>query len=139
MTMDKFIALLNDDLRLERKAQLAYERHAALLTGFYFAFADDLLTHAAEEHGHAIKLTDLIVLLGGSPTMEADGLIDVEQDNKAMLESDKSDENTAIERYSERIRQAREGEIFFAEFILGGILVEETHHFNDLQSILEGI
>ena len=139
MTLENFIKLLNDDLRLERKSQLQYERHSSLLTGYYVAFAEELNSHAEEERGHAVELCELITVLGGEPTMEGTDLKDAEQDNKAMLSTDREDETTAITRYTERIKQATLLELFFAVKKLQDIINDESHHFNFVNSILEGI
>jgi bacterioferritin len=135
-SLKSFIDALNFDLALERKAQIQYEQHAALLSGWYFAFANELLTHAEEERGHANKLNDLIVVLGGVPSVEVQP---PETSNMCaeMLKLDLEGEQTAIDRYKERIGEARGMGVTEAEPTLLDILEDEVSHKNDLCSILE--
>jgi bacterioferritin len=131
-----FIAELNIDLTLERKAQIQYEQHAALLSGWYFAFANELLTHAEEERGHANKINDLIVVLGGVPSVEVEPP-ETSSMCAEMLKQDLEGEQTAIDRYKQRICEARTFGITEAEPTLLDILEDEVSHKNDLCSILE--
>jgi bacterioferritin len=135
-SLKSFIGALNFDLALERKAQIQYEQHASLLSGWYFAFANELLTHAEEERGHANKLNDLIVVLGGVPSVEVEPP-EVSNMCADMLKQDLEGEQTAIDRYKERLGEARTMGVTEAEPTLLDILEDELSHKNDLCSILE--
>jgi bacterioferritin len=126
---------LNGDLERERKAQIQYEQHASLLSGWYFAFSNEILEHAAEEREHANKLNDLIVLLGGVPSVLVE-TPEISSDCHEMCVQDLSGENEAIARYKERIQQARDFGITEAEYVLLDILNDETGHKNFLLSVL---
>ena len=131
-----FLGSLNFDLALERKAQIQYEQHASLLSGWYFAFTNELLTHAEEERGHANKINDLIVVLGGVPSVEVESP-ETSSMCEDMLKQDLEGEQTAIDRYKQRIGEARAFGLTEAEPTLLDILEDEVSHKNDLCSILE--
>jgi len=131
-----FLESLNGDLARERKAQIQYEQHAALLSGWYFAFAPELLTHAEEERQHANKLNDLIVVLGGVPCVEIEP-IETSAMCADMLKQDLEGEQEAIDRYKSRISEARCYCFTEAEPVLLDVLEDEVSHKNDLMSILE--
>jgi bacterioferritin len=139
--LSQFIADLNGDLELERQAQIQYEQHSALLTGPYFAFAEDLLTHAEDERRHANLLNDLIVYLGGTPSVKM-ATVKTASNNETMFHQDETSERTAINRYRERLAfawyQCNNGDLFYMEVIpvLQEIIKDEMHHDNDLKSIL---
>jgi bacterioferritin len=134
-SLKNFIDALNFDLALERKAQIQYEQHAALLSGWYFAFANELLTHAEEERGHANKLNDLIVVLGGVPGVEVEPP-EVSTMCEEMIKQDLEGELTAINRYKERLCEARGIGLAEAEPTLIDILVDDVDHKNFVLSIL---
>lgn len=140
MNIQEFISDLNADLALEYAAAIQYLQHAAMLRGAqYFVAIHELETHAAEELGHAAKLRDLIVELGGTPGVEVAPRY-TSVDNLAMLQQDLDGEDTAIKRYTERIIQTRDivdsPETESAVFILRSILTEELEHRTDLRTLL---
>lgn len=135
MNPEQFLALLNEDLAREYRAALMYRAHAAMLSGLFFAFVDVLYEHADDEMKHARLLAEHINYLGGIPTsIEAQPAVSYE--NEAMLSDDFTGEKDAINRYRQRIAQAREVLDFGTEAILLSILQDEESHYNDLQSIL---
>jgi len=130
------IKALNADLSLEYAAAIQYLQHAACLVKEYTAFAGDLIKHAKDEIKHARKLNDHITFLGGIPTVFV-GSIFTASDNVTMLKQDLAGEKTAIERYVERINQARGQGDPGTEAVLMSILKDEQHHATDLESILD--
>lgn len=136
ISKDDFIAELNKDLELEYAAAVQYVQHAAVITGpEYDAISEELIVHSNEEMGHALKISELITDLGGTPT------IDVEKrwtsdDSKEMLEQDLEGEETAIRRYKERIAQAEELGEYGVRRVLEDILMDEEEHRRDLLSSL---
>jgi bacterioferritin len=130
------IALLNEDLALEYAAAIQYTQHAASLDGLYFAFTQELRDHADEELKHARALNEHITYLGGIPSAKV-GDVFTFSDNVDMLKQDLESEKTAIQRYEERIGQAREAKDFCTESVLLGILKDEVSHATDLEAILD--
>jgi bacterioferritin len=145
MQIQEFIGLLNGDLALEYAAAIQYRQHAAVISGVYFAFAAELNTHADEELEHARKVAEMITWLGGRPAVDVAPRY-TSLDNLAMLQQDLDGEQTAIDRYCERVAQAiamfnapeRGGPLCGPVVIhdLQAILAEEASHRTDLKSML---
>ena len=135
-TLEQFILNLNGDLEREYAAWVQYIQHAASLTGLHFAFVSELLDHAKDEAGHAIKLADHIAWLGGFPTKEVAARF-AATNSEAMLYQDYLAEKEAINRYKQRIIEANELQLSGTAIILMEILKDEEHHANDLRAILE--
>ena len=107
------------------------------MSGYYFAFASDFLIHAEEEHKHALSLTELIIYLGGIPTAEI-GDIKIANDISncgSMVDANIESEQTAIDRYKQRLSDAVEFGFPEAVPFIQEILTDEIHHINDLKSI----
>lgn len=134
----ELLLALNEDLSLEYAAAIQYIQHAAVIDGVLSAFAKDMLAHADEEIGHAKKLADHINYLGGVPGVHgaAVGTIFTASEASAMLRQDLTGENTAIQRYKDRIKQARAESDYGTEAILLEILADEEHHANDIMTWL---
>ena len=109
---DTVLRLLNESLATELVCVLRYKRHYYTAKGLNAqSIADEFLEHANEEQGHADRLAERIVQLGGDPDLSPDtltqrshseyiegkGLID-------MLEEDLVAERIAIESYGEIVR-----------------------------------
>jgi bacterioferritin len=136
ITSDHFVTLLNGDLMREWAAAIQYKQHAAVINGPMFAFAETVLSaHADEEIGHAEKVMDIIVFLGGVPTVET-AMSSTGSIPFVLMQLNLQSEQEAIARYTERIAQARELNLSATESILLGIIADEQHHANDLKSII---
>jgi bacterioferritin len=133
--MDAFMEGLQGDLSREYAAVIQYKQHASVLEGSDFAFAKELLDHANDELHHADLLNDLIVFNGGIPSVTV-SIIFTATLAPDMFRQDLEGENEAITRYKERIKQALDTGNFGAVAVLLGILKDEEHHANDLESIL---
>ena len=90
-----------------------------------------MLLYAQEELGHAVSVSELIVDLGGVPTIESEKRV-ISTDSKKMLEQDLAGEQIAIDLYKELLTIAEEaGEPGIKE-VLEEILVKEEEHRRDL-------
>jgi len=133
---DNFISELNRDLELEWASAIQYVQHASMMTGTEHAsIIPDLLIHADEEIAHAKILAERISYLGGVVSTGVDE-IKTSNDDTEKLMFDYNDENEAIGRYKERIRQAIERGDEGTAHILGEILVDEEHHADDIKTHL---
>lgn len=135
-TKAQIIDLLNKDLAKEYSALIQYVQHAAVITGpEYDSIAAELAVHSAEEHQHAITLSNQIDFLGGVPAVDVAD-IHISPDSKTMLEQDLGGERDAIARYRERIAQAEMLQEYGLRRALEDILIIEEEHARDLQSAL---
>ena len=136
ITKEKLIELLNMDLGLEYSACVQYAQHQGVLKGaMYQNIQKELIIHAQEELAHATTLVSQIDYLGGTPTVDVP-TPKTSQDNIGMLKQDLEGENGAIKRYSERIRQAEELDLFHLAQQLRNILATEQEHAMDLEQAL---
>src|SRR5271165_3008942 len=70
LTRKRLIELLNEDLSREYQAIIAYVVYSQVLKGAqYMNIAEELVTHASEELGHALTISKQIDYLGGMPTV----------------------------------------------------------------------
>ena len=135
-TKIQLLAELNRDLAYEFAAAVQYVQHAASLTGAeYQSIHKELLVHANEEMAHAVVLSDQIVYLGGTPSVDVEERF-THKASKKMLLQDLDGEKLAIARYSERIGQAQELKLYGLETALKNILAQEEEHERDLQEAL---
>jgi bacterioferritin len=136
VTREQLIELLNDDLRREYQAVIAYVVYSQVLKGAqYMEIANELKTHAAEELEHALIIAKQIDYLGGQPAVTPH---EVKTSEKAedMLRFDLENENETIRNYRERVKQCEAlGEYAMAEHIRS-ILVQEQDHQIDLATAL---
>jgi bacterioferritin len=136
ITKEKLLSELNKDLEFEYAAAVQYVQHASCLTGAeYQSIHKELLVHANEEMAHATALSDQIVYLGGTPTVDVEKR-EIDKSSKKMLEQDLGGERLAINRYSQRIEQAQELKLYGLEQVLKTILSQEEEHERDLQEAL---
>jgi len=132
----KFIELLNKDLAWEYTAIIQYTQHAGVITGAqYMTIKKEMIVHAQEELAHATILSDQLSFLGGTPCVDV-YKVGVSPDNIKMLEQDLAGEEDAIKRYTERIAQAEELNLYHLAQNLRNILAMEQEHAMDLQEAL---
>jgi len=133
---ENLIKLLNIDLSKEYAATIQYIQHTAVMTGAEFSDTiKELRIHANQEIQHAIILADQINFLGGTPTIDI-SKIEINEDNKKMLEQDLKGEEDAIARYKVRIEQAEQLKEFALAQHLRNILAIEQEHAMDLKQAL---
>jgi bacterioferritin len=132
----QLIDLLNRDLGLEYTAIVQYTQHQGVLKGaMYQSIQKELIIHAQEELQHATILAAQIDYLGGVPTV-AMPPAKTARDSIKMLTQDLEGENDAIARYSARIRQAEELDLYHLAQQLRTILAMEQEHAMDLEQAL---
>jgi len=127
---------LNEDLAAEYQAVVMYRTYASLVTGPYRqelkAFFE---SEIADELGHAAFLADKVVALGGVPTTKVPE-VPIVRTNREMLEVALQAEVDTIERYTRRIDQAEKiGEIS-VKVQLEDLIVDESHHRDDIRRML---
>ena len=132
----KLVELLNKDLGLEYTACVQYTQHQGVLKGaMYQSIQKELILHATEELGHATILAAQIDYLGGVPTVTMP-VPKISPDNIKMLKQDLEGENDAIARYTVRVKQAEELNLFHLAQQLRNILAVEQEHAMDLEQAL---
>src|SRR5881409_335415 len=73
---DTVIKLLNEALATEIVCVLRYKRHYFMAQGIHAdPIAQEFLTHANEEQGHADQIAARIIQLGGAPNLNPEGML----------------------------------------------------------------
>jgi bacterioferritin len=136
VTREELIELLNDDLRREYQAIIAYVVYSQVMKGAaYMNVPGELKKHAGEELQHALVIAKQIDYLGGQPALEPMHVVP-SSDAQEMLRLDLKNENETIRHYRRRVRQCEAlGEYAMAEHIRK-ILVNEQEHQIDLATAL---
>lgn len=138
------IRLLNEALATEIVCTLRYRRHYFMAAGINAqSVAAEFLEHANEEQGHADRIAERIVQLGGEPNFSPDGLLTrshaeyIEGDTlESMIKEDLIAERIAIDSYRDMVN-------FFgnddptSRRLMEEILAVEEEHAEDLVSLLE--
>jgi bacterioferritin len=136
VTKKKLVELLNRDLSLEYTACVQYTQHQGVLNGaMYQSMQKELVIHAQEELAHATILASQIDYLGGVPTVSMPEP-KISANNEEMLAQDLEGENDAINRYSVRIKQAEDLNLYHLAQQLRNILAVEQEHAMDLEQAL---
>jgi bacterioferritin len=143
---DTVLRLLNEALATEIVCVLRYKRHYYTASGIHAgAVAEEFLEHAQEEQGHADRISERIVQLGGEPDLDPEGLTGrshseyVEGEGLIeMLREDLVAERIAIESYTEMIRFVGEGDPTTRR-LLEDILANEEEHADELRTLLESL
>ena len=137
------IKLLNEALATEIVCVLRYKRHYFMAQGIHAdPIAQEFLTHANEEQGHADQIAGRIVQLGGSPNLSPEGLLSRSHseyvEGETLIEMIREDlvaERVAIDSYNEMIRYVGNDDVTTRR-MLETILAVEEEHANDLVSFL---
>ena len=137
------IALLNDSLATELVCVLRYKRHHFTADGLASPkIAEEFLVHAGEEAGHADRLAQRIVQLGGKPDFSPDSLsrrshaaYDDSADLKQMIRANLVAERVAIEAYSQMIALIGDKDSTTRRLI-EDILSDEQQHADELSDWL---
>ena len=133
---EKLLELLNKDLSLEYTACVQYTQHQGVIKGaMYQTIQKELVVHAQEELAHATTLVAQIAYLGGVPTVDMP-TPKISNDSRTMLQQDLDGENDAIKRYTLRISQAEELNLYDLAQQLRNILAVEQEHAMDLEAAL---
>ncbi len=136
VTRQELIELLNEDLRREYQAIIAYTVYSQVIKGAaYMNIAAELEKHAAEELQHALIIAKQVDYLGGEPAVEPMP-VRTSAEAEEMLRFDLANENDTVRHYRQRVRQCEAlGEYAMAEHIRQ-ILVNEQEHQIDLATAL---
>jgi bacterioferritin len=127
---EDIIKLLNDSLATELVCVMRYKRHHFTAVGLASpAIADEFLVHANEEMGHADKLAQRIVQLGGEPDFNPQTLTQ-------RSHADYNAERVAIEAYSQMIDLIGDKDPTTRRLI-ESILEQEQEHADELSDWLE--
>jgi bacterioferritin len=137
------VKLLNDSLATELVCVLRYRRHHFTAAGLASPkIADEFMVHATEEQGHADRIAERIVQLGGEPDFSPDSLsqrshaaYDDSADLKAMIRANLVAERVAIETYSQFITLIGERDST-TKRLLEDILADEQRHAEELRDWL---
>jgi bacterioferritin len=140
----RVIDVLNGVLATELVCVLRYKRHFFTAQGINAAaVAEEFKQHAAEEQGHADKVAERIVQLGGDPDFSPQGLAtrahseyDQSTELLAMVREDLVAERVAIESYQEIVRWLGNDDPTTRR-VIEEILAVEEEHAEDLVSILQ--
>jgi bacterioferritin len=136
ISKEKLLEELNKDLEWEYAAAIQYIQHASIITGAqYDSIIEELILHSQEEMQHALMLSEQIAFLGGTPTVEVENR-ETSKNSVKMLNQDLAGEETAINRYKERISQAEERREYGLRRILEDILIQEEEHKRDLLTVV---
>jgi bacterioferritin len=140
---EEIIELLNDALATELVCVLRYKRHYFTATGVNSPkIADEFLVHANEESGHADRIAERIVQLGGNPNFAPDSLssrshaaYDDSLDLKAMIKANLVAERIAVESYRQMINLVSDYDSTTRR-MLEDILADEEEHADELSDWL---
>src|SRR5579864_5454051 len=128
ITRQDLIDRLNDDLRREFQAIIAYVVYSQVIKGAeYMNIAAELEKHAAEELQHALIIAKQIDYLGGKPAVVPKP-VKTSEKAEDMLRFDLDNETETIRNYRQRIRQCEElGQFAIAEHIRDILMQEQDH------------
>jgi len=140
------IKLLNEALATELVCVLRYRRHYFMAKGIYSPSVEqEFLTHSNEEQGHADRIAERIVQLGGEPNFSPEGLAMrshaeyIEGTSLSdMIKEDLVAERIAIDSYSEIIRYLGDKDPT-SRRMFEEILAVEEEHAEELADLLTGM
>ena len=136
MDREKFVELLNEDLRTEYQSIVQYVQHTATIKGpEYISTIEELRAHLGQELEHALVLAEQVDFLGGVPTVEVPPITTASDSTRA-LELDLELETRQLERYRERVEQAIEMGLPDVAEALRALLQQTQDHVRDLQTAL---
>ncbi len=141
---DVVIELLNAALATEIVCVLRYKRHYYMATGINSeSVKTEFLQHANEEQGHADRIAQRIVQLGGEPNLSPEGLLSRSHSEYVegttlidMIKEDLVAERIAIDTYRETITYFGNDDPTTRR-MLEEILATEEEHAEDLASLLK--
>jgi bacterioferritin len=137
------VKLLNEALATEIVCVLRYKRHYFMAQGIHAdPIAQEFLTHANEEQGHADQIAARIIQLGGAPNFSPEGLLTRSHSEYVegqtlvdMIKEDLVAERVAIDSYNEMIRYVGNDDVTTRR-MLETILAVEEEHADDLVNFL---
>lgn len=141
---DDIVKLLNDALATELVCVLRYKRHYFTAHGMSSPnVAAEFLEHAYAESGHADRIAERIVQLGGEPDFSPDTLTnrshadyDESQDLRAMVRANLVAERIAVETYRQMIAVIGDKDPSTRR-LLEEVLNDEEEHAEDMKDLLD--
>ncbi len=139
------LQMLNAALATELVCVLRYRRHYFMARGLASqSIAEEFLTHSNEEQGHADRIAERIVQLGGEPDFAPDGLSSRSHAEYVagsslidMIREDLVAERIAIDSYRAMIRYLDDDDPTSSR-MLKDILAVEEEHAEELSDLLAG-
>jgi bacterioferritin len=133
----ELLELLNQAIAREIQVSVQYMWQHVLWKGVQgYAVKDAFKMIAIAEMKHAEAIAERLNYLGGIPTTKPAPIF-IGTTLKQMIETDKKDEETAIEMYKKIILVARKEGDETTEFLFNKILSEEEGHHDLFTSLLE--
>ena len=140
------LKLMNEALATEIICVLRYRRHHFMAKGIHSpSVANEFLVHSNEEQGHADRIAERIVQLGGEPNFSPEGLglrshaEYIEADSLTdMIKEDLVAERIAIDSYGEIIRYLGDKDPTTRR-LFEEILAVEEEHADELADLLAGL
>jgi bacterioferritin len=134
--VEKFVALLNEDLGTEYQSIVQYTNHIATISGAEFTgIVTELKAHVAQELAHAQILAEQVSFLGGEPATSVPA-VERHGDSRMALEADLRLETEQLERYRERFGQANDLKLADVAEALRPLLEQTQEHVRDLKMVL---
>ena len=131
------IDILNASLRHEMAAVNQYWLHYRLLDDWGFTkLAKKAREESIEEMQHADKLVERIIFLEGMPNMQKIDPLMIGQNVEECLEADLKAEHKAHELYKKARKLCQEKEDFVSMELFEGLLKDEEHHIDFLETQL---
>lgn len=132
------LKLLNEQLTSELTAINQYFLHSKLQDNWgYTELASYTRKESFEEMNHAESITDRILILDGLPNYQRLFSLRVGQTVREQFESDLAIEVEVVERLRPGIIMCREKRDAVSANLLEGILADEEHHIDYLETQLE--
>jgi bacterioferritin len=141
---DEIVRLLNGALATELVCVLRYKRHHFTAHGLNApAVAAEFMVHANAEAGHADRIAERIVQLGGEPDFSPSTLLershaeyDESRELKAMIRANLVAERVAVETYRQMIQLIGDKDPTTRR-LLEQVLADEEEHADEMADLLE--
>ena len=135
MDKESFIDALNEDLQTEYQSIVQYISHIATVTGAEFlSTIDELKIHLSQELNHAQILAEQISFLGGTPATTVPAV--ESESGRDALAADLRLEESQLDRYRNRFRQAMDLGLADVAEALRPLLEQTQEHVRDLRTAL---
>lgn len=134
--LQQLINGLNEDLAHEYGAVVQYSYSASVVSGIHrTALKPHFEREVSDELRHASYLAEKIHILGGTPTTEPANVPQPTSVKDILTAIHKSELDT-IERYKQRIKQAKNLDMIELAITLEDMVLDETHHKEGIERLL---
>ncbi len=135
---EKVIERLNEALKLELGAVNQYWLHYRLLDDWGFGkLAQKEREESIEEMGHADKLIERILFLGGHPNLQTVGALKIGTNLQEVLEADLAGEHEARISYAKSREICNDEGDYVTMKLFDDLLADEEGHIDFLETQLE--